>query len=116
MAVIRWGAGRVRRTGFRKWVDIRHMQDFGAAFLTAFDLLIGADAALLEIIGLSLRVSITALLAAGLIGLSLGAALAVSVRATRYVGLFFRTGMTSRMMLSASGSVMSAPSLTFARS
>ena len=77
MAVIRWGAGRVRRTGFRKWVDIRHMQDFGAAFLTAFDLLIGADADLLEIIGLSLRVSISALLAAGLIGLSLGAALAV---------------------------------------
>ena len=49
------------------------MQDFGGAFLTAFNLLIGFDADLMEVIALSLRVSLTALLAAGMIGLSIGA-------------------------------------------
>lgn len=54
------------------------MQDFGDAFLTAFKLLISADADLMEIIGLSLRVSLSALFAAGLLGLCAGAALAVA--------------------------------------
>ncbi|MEQ8228248.1 MAG: ABC transporter permease [Rhodospirillales bacterium] len=54
------------------------MQDFGGAFLTAFNLLIGFDADLMEVIVLSLRVSLTALLAAGVIGLSIGALLAVT--------------------------------------
>ena len=58
------------------------MQDFGDAFLTAFQLLIGFDADLMEVIALSLQVSLTALLAAGLIGLGIGAALAV----TRFPG------------------------------
>ncbi len=53
------------------------MQDFGDAFLTAFKLLISADADLMEIIGLSLRVSLSALFAAGLFGLCAGAGLAV---------------------------------------
>jgi tungstate transport system permease protein len=54
------------------------MQDFGEAFLTAFKLLFSADADLMEVIVLSLRVSMTALLAAGAVGLSAGAALAVA--------------------------------------
>ena len=36
------------------------MQDFSAAFGLAFSLIVGADPDLIEIIGLSLRVSITA--------------------------------------------------------
>jgi len=54
------------------------MQDFGAAFGDAFGLLLGFDPALMEIIGLSLRVSITAVFISGLIGLPLGALLGVS--------------------------------------
>ncbi len=54
------------------------MQDFEQAFATAFQLLLGGDPVLMEIIGLSLRVSLTALLAAGLLGLALGAGLAVA--------------------------------------
>ncbi|MCP5081052.1 MAG: ABC transporter permease subunit [Alphaproteobacteria bacterium] len=52
------------------------MQDGGSAFALAFGLLASADADLLEIIGLSLRVSLTALLASCLIGLPLGALVA----------------------------------------
>ena len=58
------------------------MQDFSEAFFTAFSLLFSFDADLMEVIGLSLRVSLTALLVAGLIGLSIGALLAV----TRFPG------------------------------
>lgn len=58
------------------------MQDFGEAFLTAFKLLVSFDSDLMEVIALSLRVSLTALLAAGLLGLSIGALLAV----TRFPG------------------------------
>ncbi len=47
------------------------MQDFGAAFGEAFGLLFGFDPALMEIIGLSLRVSLTAVLISALIGLPL---------------------------------------------
>lgn len=53
------------------------MQDFGSAFLQAFGLLIALDPSLLEIVGLSLRVSLTAVLIAALIGMPLGALLAV---------------------------------------
>ncbi len=53
------------------------MQDFGAAFGMAFHLIASGDPELAEIVLLSLRVSLTAVLAACLIGLPLGAALAV---------------------------------------
>ena len=54
------------------------MQDFSAAFGLAFSLILGADPDLIEIITLSLRVSLSAVLFAALIGFPLGAALAVS--------------------------------------
>jgi tungstate transport system permease protein len=54
------------------------MQDFGEAFRLAFSLVLSADADLLEIIGLSLRVSLTAVALSCLIGLPLGAAVAVT--------------------------------------
>ncbi len=50
------------------------MQDFSQAFRLAFALVFSADADLLEIIGLSLRVSLSAVLISCLIGLPLGAA------------------------------------------
>jgi len=53
------------------------MQDFGAAFGEAFGLLLRLDPALMEIIGLSLRVSLTAVLISALVGLPLGAFLGV---------------------------------------
>ncbi len=53
------------------------MQDFGEAFGLAFGLVFSADPDLLEIIGLSLRVSLTAVAIAGVIGLPLGAAIAM---------------------------------------
>jgi len=53
------------------------MQDFQAAFGEAFRLIIGFDPDLAEIILLSLEVSFSAVLIAALIGLPLGAALAV---------------------------------------
>jgi len=53
------------------------MQDFSAAFGQAFALLIALDPDLIEIVVLSLRVSLTAVLCAGVIGFPLGAALAV---------------------------------------
>jgi len=53
------------------------MQDFGAAFAEAFALILSGDADLLEIIALSLRVTILAVVLACAIGLPLGAVLAV---------------------------------------
>ncbi len=53
------------------------MQDFGEAFRLAFGLVVTADPDLLEIIGLSLRVSLTAVAIAGVVGLPLGAAIAM---------------------------------------
>jgi tungstate transport system permease protein len=53
------------------------MQDFGAVFGLAFDLIASADPNFLEIVGLSLRVSVSAVLIACVIGLPLGAGLAV---------------------------------------
>jgi len=53
------------------------MQDFGEAFALAFRLVISADPDLLEIILLSLKVSVTAVVIACLIGLPLGTAVAM---------------------------------------
>lgn len=53
------------------------MQGFGDAFAAAFGLILGLDADLLEIVGLSLRVTLSATFFACLIGFPLGAALAV---------------------------------------
>jgi len=53
------------------------MQDFSTAFELAFSMILGADSDLMEIIFLSLRVSITAVLLAMLIGFPLGALTAV---------------------------------------
>jgi len=53
------------------------VSDLLLAFDEAFSLLVGLDPQLVEIVGLSLRVSLTALLYASVIGLPLGAALAV---------------------------------------
>ncbi len=53
------------------------MQDFGEAFRLAFGLVVAVDPDLVEIIGLSLRVSLTAVAIACLIGLPLGAAIAM---------------------------------------
>ncbi|MDA7947584.1 MAG: ABC transporter permease [Hyphomicrobiaceae bacterium] len=54
------------------------MQDFGQAFSLAFQLLWTADADLMEIIGLSLRVSLTAMAVSCAIALPVGAALGMS--------------------------------------
>ncbi|WP_436643519.1 ABC transporter permease [Microbaculum sp. FT89] len=54
------------------------MQDFAEAFALAFQLIASGNADLVEIVLLSLRVSVTAVLIAGLIGLPLGALLAVA--------------------------------------
>ena len=54
------------------------MQDFGAAFGEAFRLLVSLDRDLVEIVALSLRVSLGAVLAAAAIGMPIGAALAVA--------------------------------------
>jgi tungstate transport system permease protein len=54
------------------------MQDISSAFWIAFGLVAGLDADLLEIIGLSLRVSLLALVISCLIGLPVGAVLAIA--------------------------------------
>jgi tungstate transport system permease protein len=54
------------------------MQDFTESFRLAFDMVISMDADLLEIIGLSLRVSTAAVVIAALVGLPLGAFLATA--------------------------------------
>ena len=53
------------------------MQDFGAAFGLAFDLILSGDADLAEIVMLSLQVSLSAVIVACMIGLPIGAAAAV---------------------------------------
>ena len=53
------------------------MQDFGDAFRLAFGLVFSGDADLIEIIGLSLRVSLSAVAVASIVGLPLGAAVAL---------------------------------------
>jgi tungstate transport system permease protein len=54
------------------------MQDFGEAFVLAFRLVVTADPDLLEIVLLSLRVSLSAVVLACLFGLPLGAAVAIA--------------------------------------
>ena len=54
------------------------MQDFAQSFALAAQLLVSADANLLEIIGLSLRVSLTAVAISCLLGLPFGALIAIS--------------------------------------
>ncbi|MEM6943607.1 MAG: ABC transporter permease, partial [Pseudomonadota bacterium] len=54
------------------------MQDFGAAFALAFELIASFDADLTEIVGLSLEVSLAATLIACVIGMPLGALLAIA--------------------------------------
>ena len=54
------------------------MQDLASAVTTAFGLILSLDPAVLAIVGLSLRVSLAALLLAALIGLPMGALLAVA--------------------------------------
>ncbi len=54
------------------------MQDLASAFTTAFGLILSLDPAVLAIVALSLRVSLSALVLAALIGLPLGALLAVA--------------------------------------
>jgi len=58
------------------------VQDFGAAFGEAFRLVAALDRDLVEIVALSLQVSVSAVLAAAVIGLPIGALLAV----TRFPG------------------------------
>lgn len=53
------------------------MNDFSQAFIKALQLIIQLDPDLIEIVALSLQVSLTAVFIAGLIGLPLGAALAL---------------------------------------
>ena len=53
------------------------MQDFGEAFRMAWQLVLNADADLVEVIWLSLRVSLSAVMIACLVGLPLGAAVAI---------------------------------------
>ena len=59
------------------------MTDFTGALTTALSLMASFDAALIEIIALSLRVSLSAVTVAAIIGLPLGALLAVSRFPTR---------------------------------
>ena len=56
--------------------DTKPMHDFGEAFILAFGLLLSPSGDLVEIIGLSLRVSLLATFSACLIGLPIGALLA----------------------------------------
>ncbi len=53
------------------------MSDFSEAFAAAISLILNFESSLAEIVGLSLQVSFTAVLVASIIGLPLGAALAV---------------------------------------
>ena len=53
------------------------MQDFAAAFIEAFNLLARADSDLLEIVGLSLSVSLSAVILSCLTGFPIGAALGI---------------------------------------
>lgn len=52
--------------------------DFGSAFTAAFGLIVGLDPAFLKIVGLSLKVTLSAVTLAALIGLPLGALLGIS--------------------------------------
>lgn len=70
------------------------MQDFAAAFREAFTLIASLDEGLISIIALSLRVSLTAVLIACVIGIPLGALLAL----TRFPGHSLITVFISALM------------------
>jgi tungstate transport system permease protein len=70
------------------------MQDFWAAFGEAFALIATLDADLVEIVGLSLRVTLSAVALACLIGLPLGAVLAVG----RFPGRMAATVLVNALM------------------
>ena len=89
------------------------MNDLSQAFQQAFALIADLDSGLVEIVFLSLKVSLTAVLLAALIGMPLGAALAIfrfpgraaiSVLVTAMMGLPpVVVGLVVYLMLSASG-------------
>ena len=54
------------------------MENFAAAFLAAFELIVGLDPELVEIVALSLQVSLSAVVCAAIIGLPIGAAIGVA--------------------------------------
>ena len=58
------------------------MENFAAAFLAAFELIVGLDPELVEIVALSLQISLSAVVCAAVIGLPIGAVLGV----TRFPG------------------------------
>ena len=70
------------------------MQDFAAAFREAFALVVEFDSGLFSIIALSLRVSLTAVLIACLIGIPMGALMAL----TRFPGHSLATILISALM------------------
>jgi tungstate transport system permease protein len=70
------------------------LSDFGAAGRAAMDLVVSADPRLMEIVVLSLQVSLSAVLIASIVGLPLGAALAVS----RFPGRRTLIVMTNALM------------------
>ncbi len=67
--------------------------DVTAAFSEAIQLIFGADPKFLAIVGLSLRVTLTAVLLAAIIGLPLGAWLAVSRFPGRNLVIVFINGL-----------------------
>ena len=89
------------------------MQDFAAAFAAAWGLIVSGDPDLVEIVALSLRVSLSAVFVSCLIGMPLGAALAVarfpgraaiSVAMTALMGLPpVVVGLMVYMLLSGAG-------------
>lgn len=91
------------------------MQDFAASFAEAFQLVFGLNSGLLEVVWLSLRVSLTAVAVAAVVGLPLGAFLAVSrfpgraviiVTLTAMMGLPpVVVGLVVYLMLSSAGAL-----------
>ncbi len=70
------------------------MQEIATSFKIAFNLIVGLDAELVEIVALSLRVSLTAVAIALCIGMPLGAALAIG----RFRGRFALTVVVNSFM------------------
>lgn len=89
------------------------MQDFSQALAVAFSMILSMDDALMQIVGLSLRVSLSAVAIATLIGLPLGAAVAaLSFPGRRVVAVALNTmmglppvvvGLVVYLLLSRSG-------------
>lgn len=70
------------------------MQDLGSAFSLAIHLVLSGDGDLVEVVLLSLRVSLTAVLLSSLLGLPLGALLAT----TRFFGRTFAISVVNALM------------------